>query len=194
MCARFIVLEGPDGSGKTTQVERLAATLEAEGREVLRTQETTDGPVGQLIMTLLREHRALKPAAMQLLFSADRADHVENDIKPALAAGKTVVCSRYRHSTIAYSRALGIDFEWLTRVNEPFPKADKTIVLLPPLEVCAELIRQRKTADAYEKALDLQKRVHESYRFLAERDPTMTILDEWGSIDEIAVRIRELVG
>lgn len=134
------------------------------------------------------------PAAMQLLYTADRADHVETVIKPALAAGKTVVSSRYRHSSIVYARALGIDHRWIQKANEPFPMPDATIVLLPPLEICLELIRSRKSADAYERAADLQKRVHDAYRELAAEDPTMTILDSWGSIDEIAVQVRALVG
>ncbi len=194
MTGRFLVIEGPDGCGKTTQSERLAATLRAEGNDVVLTNENTNGPAGALITTLLTEHRVMNPAAMQLLYSADRADHVERVIRPSLAAGKIVVSSRYRHSTIVYARALGIDFRWMQRVNEPFPMPEKTIVLLPPLEICLELIRKRKSADAYEKAADLQARVHEGYRFLAAEDPTMTIVDAWGSIDEIALLIRKIVG
>ncbi len=194
MSGKFIVLEGPDGCGKTTQCERLLAALLAEGKDAMLTHENTSGPAGQLITQLLTEHRVMGPAAMQLLYTADRADHVETVIKPALAAGKTVISSRYRHSSIVYARALGIDHRWIQRANEPFPMPNITIVLLPPLEICLELIRKRKSADAYEKAADLQERVHAAYRELAAEDPTMVILDSWGSIDEIAVRIRTLVG
>ncbi len=168
--------------------------MRQEGKEVVLTQENTDGPAGQLITTLLTEHRVMNPAAMQLLYSADRADHVERTILPALAAGKTVISSRYYHSTVVYARALGIDHRWMQRVNDPFPKPERTLVLLPPLEICLELIRSRKSADAYERAADLQKRVHDAYRELAAEDATMTLLEEWGAIDEIALRIREIVG
>ena len=103
---KFITFEGGDGSGKTTQLLRTVDWLKSQGKDVLQTFEPGDSPLGKEIRHLLLsgEHVPV-PAAELLLFLADRAQHVETVIKPALEAGKWVVCDRYTDSTLAYQLA-----------------------------------------------------------------------------------------
>ncbi len=91
----FIVLEGPDGGGTTTHSARLAQHLRAAGTDVLLTAEPSDGSIGTHISSILDEHRPMPADALQLLFCADRAQHLAQVIEPALREGKTVICDRY---------------------------------------------------------------------------------------------------
>jgi len=103
---KFITFEGGDGSGKTTQLQRTVVWLKDQGIDVLQTFEPGDTPLGKEIRRLLLsgEHTPVAAAEL-LLFLADRAQHVEEVIKPALAAGKWVICDRYTDSTLAYQLA-----------------------------------------------------------------------------------------
>src|SRR5579864_7294663 len=104
----FIVLEGLDGAGTTTQLVRLAERLRRAGERVVATAEPTDGPIGALIRQALRRRlvhrdgRALTDESLALLFAADRVDHVAGEIEPALARGQHVLCDRYVLSSLAY--------------------------------------------------------------------------------------------
>ncbi len=103
---KFITFEGGDGSGKSTQLGLTVAWLEAQGKDVFQTFEPGDTPLGGEIRRLLLSGEFMPvPACELLLFLADRAQHVEQVIKPALAAGKWVVCDRYTDSTLAYQLA-----------------------------------------------------------------------------------------
>src|SRR5690554_6701257 len=103
----FIVLEGLDGAGTTTQVERLARSLSGEGHRVHTTREPSDGFVGVLIRQALRRRivertgRQLSPETLALLFATDRVDHLRDEVEPALSAGGVVISDRYVHSSIA---------------------------------------------------------------------------------------------
>src|SRR5262249_4074415 len=109
----FVVVEGGEGVGKSTQVERLAAALRSDGREVVVTFEPGDTQVGRDLRTaLLHADADLDPRAELLLLLADRAQHVAEVIRPALGRGAVVVCDRYMPSTLAYqgiARGLGVD-------------------------------------------------------------------------------------
>jgi dTMP kinase len=109
----FVTFEGLDGSGKTTQVELLRATLESEGREVVATREPGGTPLGERVRELLLEGRdSIAPWAEAALFAAARAELVERVIQPALARGADVICDRYMDSSLAYqgiARDLGVD-------------------------------------------------------------------------------------
>lgn len=166
MPGQFIVLEGPDGSGTTTHAKLLAESLTKRGHEVVVTAEPTDQPIGKFIRTELKKTGVPSPASLQLLFCADRAQHVEQLILPALKEGKTVICDRYIPSTIIYGAALGLDAAWLMQVNAHFPKADVMFFLLPGIEACKQRIGHRKEHDVFEKA-ELQKKVYEGYEQVA---------------------------
>lgn len=100
---RFIVLEGPDGSGKTTQAQRLYQRLKADGMPCILTEEPGATREGRIIRNiLLNPELKISPKTELFLFLADRANHVQKVIEPALSDGKTVVCSRYFYSTLVY--------------------------------------------------------------------------------------------
>jgi len=124
---RFIVFEGIDGSGKTTQASLLAGTLKHLGIGVLLTAEPSDGPTGLLIRSLETRPAPLEEAR---LFTEDRSRHVTEVILPALIDGVTVICDRYVYSSVAYQGARGIAREDIIRWNRPFALAPDIIFLL----------------------------------------------------------------
>ncbi len=192
MPASFIVLEGPDGSGTTTQTRLLAERLRAEGRDVLTTAEPTAGTVGAWIRQILRGGSGLSSLAVQLLFCADRAEHTERVILPALAAGKTVLCDRYWHSTVAYAEAQGLDPAVLAELNRAFVQPNHVVFALPPLSVCMERMDRRPEKEIFEHE-ELQKKIHAAYRRLADADRRIAVVDTSGAKDATAAEIARLV-
>lgn len=183
MQGKFIVLEGPDGAGTTRNSAALAEKLRLLGETVLLTSEPTDSPIGREIRSILKSDTMPSADAVQLLFTADRANHVATVIEPALRRGETVVCDRYALSTIVYGSALGIDAQWLTAINAVFPQPDLTIITLPPLDVCMERIGRRAERDAFETE-NFQRRIFEGYR--AVEDPRTIFVDTSGEKEEVS--------
>lgn len=136
--SKFVVIEGIDGAGTTTQTERLLDKLLEAGRKTIGTFEPTDGPIGSMIRQILRRrlvnpladgrHEPVDADTMTLLFSADRLDHLKNVIEPALSAGTVVVCDRYYFSTIAYQGVDG-DRKWIENANAKARQPDLTFYL-----------------------------------------------------------------
>ena len=188
----YIVLEGPDGSGTTSHLKLLAEKLRAEGKTVTVTAEPTDGPIGRLIRQQINEHTGMPAAALQLLYTADRAQHMEEVVKPALARGEWVLSDRNYLSTLAYGDALGLDRHWLARANAPFPKPDLLILALPPFAVCAERLAGRGKRDAMEED-SLQGRVHKAYRTMADEHGDWFIVDTSGPMEQTAQAIASKV-
>ncbi len=172
----FIVLEGPDGAGTTKHSALLAEALRKGGKEVVHTAEPTEGTVGTFIRSELKRAGSLSPAALQLLFCADRAEHVETVIRPALAAGKTVVCDRYVTSTIVYGQVTGVDPRWLVSVNAAFPEPDMIILTLPGTDVCLERMRRRTSRDAFESE-EMLRRVYAIYERMAKQNSSFKVVD-----------------
>ena len=146
----LIVMEGVDGSGKSTQVELLAASLEKDGHEVVLTREPTSGPAGQRLQSyLLGPSRHLSPAEELHLFMEDRREHVAQIIKPSLERGKIVITDRYYYSTVAYQGALGLDPGEILAANEVFaPRPDLVLLLLMPVaQALARLQRARQVSE-----------------------------------------------
>jgi dTMP kinase len=131
----LIALEGVDGSGKTTQAMSLAATLARGGRRALCTREPTAGPAGRRLREYLAgPARSLTAAEELALFQADRREHVEKTIQPALARGWVVVTDRYYYSSAAYQGALGLDPEAILAASEAFaPRPDLLVIFTVPL-------------------------------------------------------------
>ncbi len=179
---QFIVIEGPDGSGTTRHSGVLADRLRKEGHSVLLTAEPTESPIGQEVRSMLHADTLPSADAVQLLFCADRANHVETVIEPALRNGKIIVCDRYALSTIVYGMAQGIDRQWLESINAKFPKPDLTFITLPPFDVCMERIQRRETNDQFEME-NFQRRVYENYKSI--EDPSTIFVDTSGDKDEV---------
>jgi dTMP kinase len=128
---KFIVFEGIDGSGKTTQVARLAQKLQGRGVKIHTTFEPTNGPVGAILRQYLVQRVSFDPRVLPYLYAADRSDHLYNDktgIEPALANGVTVICDRYILSSFAY-QVPEHSFELVDTLNRSFRKPDLTIFL-----------------------------------------------------------------
>jgi dTMP kinase len=129
----FIVIEGIDGSGKSEQFQRLTKRLKRRGYNLVATREPTKVyPVGRLIERVLREEEQVSEEALALLFAADRADHTERKIKPALEEGAVVVSDRYVHSSLAYqSRGMGkeLDLDWVKMINRYALEPDAVVFL-----------------------------------------------------------------
>jgi dTMP kinase len=206
----FITLEGLDGSGKTTQIKRLAAWLESRGHDPVLTRQPGGTATGDRIRAILLDSRStgLAPMAEMALMFADRAQAIAEVIQPALDAGKVVVCDRFTDSTEAYQgggRQLGsqtvLDLHRLICADL---KPDLTILLLPSLNASLTRARRRNTRDEAQTGKDenrfeleqdgFHRRVWEKYREIAKREPQRVVLIEGDlSIDEIHEQIVEAV-
>ena len=206
----FITLEGLDGSGKTTQIKRLAAWLEGRGLAPVLTRQPGGTSTGDRIRELLLDARSthLAPMAEMALMFADRAQAIAEVIRPALEAGKIVVCDRFTDSTEAYQgggRQLGsqavLDLHRLICGNL---QPDLTILLLPSLAASLQRARRRNTREEaqtgknenrFEQEQDaFHRRVWEKYQEIAAREPERVLLIEGDlSIQAIHERIVEAV-
>jgi len=182
----FITLEGPEGSGKTSQVPALAAYLRNAGYEVIVTREPGGTAVGDQIREVLMnlDNVAIVPRTEILLFLAARAQHVESLIRPALEAGKVVLCDRYGDSTLAYQGyGHNTDLQTLRALLDYSTgglKPDLTLLLDVPVE---EGMARKKTNDAEWNRLDayamaFHERVRQGYLALAKAEP-----ERWLVID-----------
>lgn len=191
----FVVLEGGDGCGKSTQARILAGRMQAAGREVVRTREPGATETGAGIRALVLGGGDLDPRAEALLIAADRAEHVAAVIRPALARGAVVVSDRYVPSSLAYqgvARGLGVDeiaglSDWATGGLEP----DLVLVLdVDPGEAAG---RRAGPQDRMEREPDaFRAQVNQAYRDLADRFG-WTLLDGRPPIDVVADEIWKAV-
>jgi dTMP kinase len=171
----FIVFEGIDGSGKTTQVKLLAERLSKEGREVVVTREPGGTRIGGQIRELLLNpaNREITYRAEAMLYAADRAQHVGEKILPALKAGRIVICDRFTGSTLAYQGGgRGIDREFLNRLNQLAVSGvhpDMVFLLDVPPRVGLERLADNGTSmDRLEsEGILFYNRVRETYLALA---------------------------
>lgn len=197
----FITFEGPDGSGKSTQIRRLKEYLEQQGCQVLVTNEPGDTAIGAQIRDLLLNpiYKGITPETEALLYAADRAQHVRQVVKPALAEGKVVICDRYIDSTIAYQyfgRQLSGEFMGtITKYAIDGLMPEATVIL----ELSPEAAEKRYTQRAQAKQADydvpdrleqeraeFKERVNQGFKYMAENysDRIITI-DASGTIDQV---------
>nr|WP_206204600.1 dTMP kinase [Thermococcus sp. MAR1] len=197
----FIVMEGIDGAGKSTQAKLLAKWFEERGYDVVLTKEPTDTAFGKLIRKLVLtggregiiDGARISHEAEALLFAADRAEHVSKLIKPAVEAGKVVISDRYFYSSLAYQWARGLDLEWLIDLNRFAIRPDLVILLDLPVKESMKRINGRSIKTEFDKIAELQKRVRENYLKLAERFPEMRIVNALASVEDIHNDIVALV-
>ena len=165
---RFVVFEGIDGSGKSTQIQNISKRLKAENLKVYTTFEPTDGPVGSLIRQILSGEIATDQRTIASLFVADRTDHLmnsENGIKKKINQGETVLCDRYYFSSYAY-HAQYIDMEWVIHVNSlnaEILKPDLTIFIDVDPEICFKRIKLSRTDFEMYEQIDIMKNVRINY-------------------------------
>jgi dTMP kinase len=154
----LIVLEGIDGTGKSTQARLLADSLRERGHRVVRSREPTDGAFGSRLRASATTGR-LSPEEELQLFLQDRREHVETLIEPALQGGEIVILDRYYFSTMAYQGARGFDPAEIRRINEEFaPRPDLLILLDLPIDTALDRIGTRDgEANAFETRASLQQ-------------------------------------
>ncbi|UCC34107.1 MAG: dTMP kinase [Candidatus Bathyarchaeota archaeon] len=163
---RFFCIEGLDASGKTTHARQLVRDLRKKGFDAIYTTEPSPDKIGEFTRAYVLQRKRRVPIAVEaLLFAADRVNHVETWIKPALQKGRIVICDRYVYSSLAYQGAAGLDLEWIKEVNRNAITPDLAIYLAIPPEAVVERITWRKSV--MEK-LQIQRRVQEIYKRLLE--------------------------
>lgn len=190
---KFIVLEGIDGSGTTTQCTRLATWLRERGHAVLETREPSTGSVGRLVREQLGQGSGrVDHQTLALLFAADRLDHLAIEVEPALRAGHVVVCDRYLLSSYAY-QGLTSPRDWIESINRRARRPDLTLWLDIEADVAAARVAARRatTGEPEERfdQLSLQRRLATGYRELAEEADDTVRIDASGSVDGVATAI-----
>ena len=203
---RFITFEGLDGSGKSTQMRRLADRLRAKGHCVVESVEPGGTPIGQQIRRILLDNRnqELCPTAEMLLMFAARAQNVDQWILPALGAGKIVLSDRFTDSTLAYQGVgRGLGSEVVLDVDRVACRG-----LIPDLTICIDIdpviglgrahARNRRTEGRDtrldEQDLEFYRKVREGYRQIASEEPgRFRLVDGSGSLDQVAAAIWDVV-
>lgn len=189
MKGKFIVVEGLDGSGASTQVAMLFDYLTSKGYKVLVTKEPTNNLIGGLIRGQLTHEWKTNPVCLQLLFAADRSHHLEKEIIPALEKGYVVISDRYMYSSLAFG-SLDCDIEWLKKVNETFLAPDVSIFLKVPPEICVERMKStRFGVELFEEKEKLGK-VLAAFEKLAAENPNIAAVDGAQTVHKVS---REIV-
>ena len=186
----FIVIEGLDGSGGTTQSRLLTEWLGSNGHTPHLTQEPTTGPIGKFIRELLMNSSTAKVQdnVLPYLFAADRRDHLDREILPLLENGSTVVSDRYYHSSLAY-QALSVGLPLVAELNAPFRAPDITFFLYLSPEVSFERVQLRGLPVERFETLDRLRSVADAYKsvlaYSRSRGEKIITIDATKSIEEI---------
>ena len=195
---RFITFEGGEGAGKSTQLKRLAARLEAQGREVVATREPGGSPGAEAIREIVLKGAADRwsPVTETLLMYAARRDHVERVIRPALASGAWVICDRFADSTRAYQGAAGGTDPALiasleTHILEE-TRPDLTLIFDLPVSLGLERAHARAGAEMRfeSKGQAFHERLREGFLAIARAEPgRCAVIDAVGHLDEVEARV-----
>jgi len=204
----FVVMEGIDGCGSTTHAKLLAKAIKSRGLEVLLTCEPSTGPIGSLIRQVLQRRLFVQDASgprnfdwstMALLFAADRMDHLDSTVVPALRAGAVVISDRYDLSSLSYQSVTahhGSDpIPWIRQLNAQALRPDVTIVIDVPAEVAEERRRNRGGVEEMFEARELQARLATVYARAEELVPSdrLVHVPGVGELGEVASRVFESV-
>jgi dTMP kinase len=188
----FIVLEGLDGSGTTTQAKLLAEYLKKRGYKVEKTAEPSNNLIGGLIRGVLTRQWKLNPAGLQLLFAADRAHHLENFVLPALKKKQVIISTRYFFSSLAFG-ALNLDRKWLAEVNKNFLLPDVSFFIdTDPKECLRRIARARIKKEFFEERKKLEK-VRKEYDALTEKYPRFHKIDGNKKPEEVFEEIKKVI-
>lgn len=194
---RFLAFEGIDGSGKSTQAQRLLARLQARGVRCRGTQEPSDGPVGAMLRQILTGRMAADGRVIAGLFTADRLDHLVNPrdgILRQVQSGVTVVTDRYYFSSYAY-QGVEVDLDWLiqsNRLSAELLRPDATIFLDVPVPQALERIgRNRSHTELFEREDRLaatREKYLEAFERLSDRETVLTV-DADADADTVEERV-----
>lgn len=188
----FIVFDGLDGSGTTTQAKLLAEYLKKKGYKVELTTEPSNNIIGGLIRGVLTGEWKLGQVGLQLLFSADRAHHLEKVILPAIRDGKVIISTRYFFSTIAFG-SLDLDPKWLYEINKNFRPPDLTFYLrVSPKECLRRIAKARIRKEFFEKEKKLAK-VQKEYNLMGKSFPNFYVIDGERSVEDIFEDIKKII-
>jgi dTMP kinase len=185
----FICIEGLDGCGKTTQAKLLAKKL-GKSRNALYTAEPSRGKIGTYIRNrCLYGEKRLSTVVEALLFAADRIEHLENEVLPALREGRLVISDRYVYSSLAYQGAAGLSLKWIKKVNKHALKPDLAVFIdVDPKTVMYRLKRKRSVMEN----METQQRVRDVYlKFVAKGE--LVRLDGNRAKNEVAETLSALV-
>ncbi|MBU0476782.1 dTMP kinase [Patescibacteria group bacterium] len=191
---KFIVFDGLDGSGQSTQAEFLRDFLIKKGYQVILTKEPTlDSEAGKRLRKILDKKEKISSKELQELFAKDRKEHLENLIIPALKEGKVVISDRYFFSSFAFGSSSGLDLEWLIKINDEFLLPDLTFILKVSPEVCiSRIIKRKKERTLFEEKQKLEK-VWQIYKILPSRFKNIYIIGGERPIKEISNEIKEII-
>lgn len=181
----FIVFEGLDGSGASIQSTLLANILSREGYRVYLTKEPTNNLIGGMIRGQLTGEWSVSSECLQLLFAADRDQHLNREIIPKLEAGKIIISDRYYLSSMAYGSLDIKNIDWLKNLNSIFPKPDITFVVKVRPKICA--LRMKEVNYGLELYKEEKKlaQVWSAYEKLAKNEKNIHIID--GERDEMEI-------
>ena len=186
----FICVEGLDGCGKTTQTKLLVRKLRKMGWDAVYTAEPSRGKIGQFIQKYcLHGEKRTFPIVEALLFAADRFEHVEREVIPALNEGKIVVSDRYVYSSLAYQGATGLDLKWIEMINEHAIRPDLAIFVDVEPEAVIKRLKPKKSVM---ENLETQRKVREVYAKFVEKGKLVRI-DGNKSTKEVADDILKVV-
>ena len=191
---KFIVIEGLDGSGQSTQAELLRKFLTGKGYQVVVTKEPTlDSEAGRKIRDILDSKVDSEPEKLQELFAQDRKEHLEKIIIPALKEGRFVISDRYFFSSFAFGASDGLDLEWLIKLNDNFLLPDLTFILKVRSKVCVSRIEKRgNSRTLFEKEEKLVK-VWETFKIMPARFENIEIIDGEKSIEEVFGEVKKII-
>ena len=205
---KFIVIEGIDGVGTTTQAKSLTDWLIWRGERALMTHEPTDGPIGNMLRQILRGRLVaipsagpgdakpvpIDPSATALLFAADRLDHLHHQVIPHLEAGYHVICDRYIISSLAY-QSLDVDLRFVRAINEKALRPDLTLFIRVPADVAMARIEASRTQRESFEQLPLQRRIATNYDKIVEsyRDGDVVTIDGQEEVSAVTVKVRQAV-
>lgn len=198
MKGKFIVLEGPDRCGKSTQAKMLYNQLVARGKDVILTREPGGTPTAERIRQIVLEPGLdVRPMAELLLYEASRAQHTQEKILPALAEGKTVICERYTMSTCAYQGyGRGIDLgiiDTLNKIATLETKPDLTLVFLMSDKYFTERGEYLFADRLEQEDLAFRQKMRKGYLEMIERTPNAYLIDADKNISDIQARVLQLL-
>lgn len=203
--AKLITCEGIEGSGKSTQILRLASHLRHQGREVIVTREPGGCPIADAIRRILLDpsNAQLSPSSELLLYAAARAQHVDEVMRPALAKGIIVLCDRYLDATIAYQGfGRGLDLDLIEKLNQVASgglSPDLTLLFDLPVETGLDRARARNAVAIADEgrfeaeSLAFHERVRVGYLHCSRQQSRFSLIDATGSVEQVSERVTRVV-